>query len=192
MQVQRIGYGIRGFDRVAHLGHLWEMTPKDAQQRLRILRFWERHGLAATIDAFGVFPSARCIAGARSCARPAATPQRWRPSPADPIRCARAAMIRAWCTESASCAGSTPISAWALPARVAGALVPRARPAAAFGLHHRAHHRRCRRQDASCSGSHRPPGPPQARAPSPQAAQAPRGAHRATAVLGGGYRGARA
>ena len=54
MQVQHIGYGIRGFYRVAHLGHLWEMTPKDAQQRLRILHFWERHGLAATIDAFGV------------------------------------------------------------------------------------------------------------------------------------------
>lgn len=54
MQVQRIGYGIRGFYRAAHLGHLWEMTPKDAQQRLRILHFWERHGLAATIDAFGV------------------------------------------------------------------------------------------------------------------------------------------
>ena len=54
MQVRRIGYGIRDFCRVAHLGHLWEMTPRDAQQRLRILHFWQRHGLAATIDAFGV------------------------------------------------------------------------------------------------------------------------------------------
>lgn len=54
MQVQRIGYGIRGFYRVAHLGHLWEMTAKDAQRRLEILRFWDKHGLAATKDAFGV------------------------------------------------------------------------------------------------------------------------------------------
>ena len=54
MQVQGIGYGIRGFYRVAKLGHLWEMTPKDAQRRLEILRFWDKHGLEATRDAFGV------------------------------------------------------------------------------------------------------------------------------------------
>lgn len=53
MQVHRIGYGIWGFYRVAHLGHLRQMTPKDAPQRLRILHFWERHGLEATIDTFG-------------------------------------------------------------------------------------------------------------------------------------------
>jgi len=29
-------------------------APKDAQQRLRILRFLDKHGLAATVDAFGV------------------------------------------------------------------------------------------------------------------------------------------
>ncbi len=54
MQVQGIGYGIRGFYRVAKLGHLWEMTPQDAQRRLQILRFWDKHGLQATRDAFGV------------------------------------------------------------------------------------------------------------------------------------------
>jgi transposase InsO family protein len=54
MQVKHIGYGIRGFYQVAALGHLWEMTPKDAQERLQILRFWDRHGLQATRDAFGV------------------------------------------------------------------------------------------------------------------------------------------
>ena len=54
MQVQYIGYRIRGFYRVAWLGHVWEMTPKDAQRRLDILRFWQRHGLEATVDAFGV------------------------------------------------------------------------------------------------------------------------------------------
>ncbi|MEJ5211645.1 MAG: helix-turn-helix domain-containing protein, partial [Burkholderiales bacterium] len=30
------------------------MTPKDAQERLKILRFFDKHGLAATVDAFGV------------------------------------------------------------------------------------------------------------------------------------------
>jgi transposase InsO family protein len=54
MQVHHVGYRIRGFYRVAKLWHLWEMTPKDAQRRLQILRFWDRHGLQATRDAFGV------------------------------------------------------------------------------------------------------------------------------------------
>jgi len=54
MQRQHIGYRVRGFYRVAALGHLWDMTPKDAQRRLEILRFFDKHGLAATRDAFGV------------------------------------------------------------------------------------------------------------------------------------------
>ncbi|QGU32573.1 integrase core domain-containing protein [Thermochromatium tepidum] len=54
MRVQHIGYRIRGFYRVAALGHLWDMPPKDAQRRLEILRFFDKHGLAATRDAFGV------------------------------------------------------------------------------------------------------------------------------------------
>lgn len=54
MQVQHIGHRIRGFYGIAQLGHLWEMTPKDTPQRLRILQFFETHGLAATVDAFGV------------------------------------------------------------------------------------------------------------------------------------------
>ncbi|WP_141738720.1 helix-turn-helix domain-containing protein, partial [Acidithiobacillus caldus] len=32
----------------------WEMTPKDAQERLRIVQFWDKHGLVAACDAFGV------------------------------------------------------------------------------------------------------------------------------------------
>ena len=54
MRVRHIGYRIQGFYRVAALGHLWAMTPKDAQRRLEILRFFDMHGLAATCDAFGV------------------------------------------------------------------------------------------------------------------------------------------
>ncbi|MEW5792166.1 MAG: helix-turn-helix domain-containing protein [Pseudomonadota bacterium] len=54
MRVQHVGYRIRGVYRIAALGHLWETTPNDAQRRLKMLRFWERHGLTATLDAFGV------------------------------------------------------------------------------------------------------------------------------------------
>jgi transposase-like protein len=54
MQIHHVGYRIRGFYRVAALGHLWGMTPKDAHRRLEILRFFDKHGLAATRDAFGV------------------------------------------------------------------------------------------------------------------------------------------
>jgi hypothetical protein len=54
MPVQHIGYRIRGFCRVAALGHLWEMAPKDAERRLEILRFFDKYGLTATRDAFGV------------------------------------------------------------------------------------------------------------------------------------------
>lgn len=55
MQVQRMGYRIRGFYRVGELGYRLGMhTNEDTQRRLNILQFWEKHGLAATQDAFTV------------------------------------------------------------------------------------------------------------------------------------------
>ncbi len=39
---------------MAKLGHLWDMIPKEAQYRLRVLRFWKKYGLEATREAFGV------------------------------------------------------------------------------------------------------------------------------------------
>ena len=54
MQIQHVGYRIKGFYRAACLGHLWEMTSKHAQQRLNILGFFAEHGAAATCDAFDV------------------------------------------------------------------------------------------------------------------------------------------
>jgi hypothetical protein len=54
VQIHHVGYRIRGFYRLAALGQLWEMTPKDPHRRLEMLRFFDRHGLAATRDAFGV------------------------------------------------------------------------------------------------------------------------------------------
>ena len=54
MQIHHVGYRIRGFYRVAALGHLWEMPPKEPRRRLEIPRFFDKHGLAATCDAFGM------------------------------------------------------------------------------------------------------------------------------------------
>ena len=54
MQIHHIGYGIRGFYKLAKLGQLWDMIPKEAQYRLRVLRFWKKYGLEATREAFGV------------------------------------------------------------------------------------------------------------------------------------------
>ena len=53
MQYQHIGYGIRGFYRAARLGNLAGMNTH-AQHRLKVLDFLDRHGLAATCEAFAV------------------------------------------------------------------------------------------------------------------------------------------
>ena len=52
MQIHHIGRGIKGFYRIAKYALRWEMVHKDAQQRFKILKFWQTHGLAATRDAF--------------------------------------------------------------------------------------------------------------------------------------------
>lgn len=54
MRIEHIGYGIGGFYLIAKLGYLWFMISKDAQRRLQILRFWEKHGWVPTVDAFEV------------------------------------------------------------------------------------------------------------------------------------------
>lgn len=54
MQVQRIGYRVKGLYRVGRLGMKWGMIAPDTEKRLKILRFWEEHGLRATMAAFEV------------------------------------------------------------------------------------------------------------------------------------------
>jgi transposase InsO family protein len=54
MQIHRVGYGVKGFRRWADYALRWGMIAPDAKQRLAILTFWQRHGLAATIEAFKV------------------------------------------------------------------------------------------------------------------------------------------
>jgi transposase InsO family protein len=54
MRVQHVGHKIRGFYRWADYALRWGMIAPDAQKRLAILDFWQRHGLAATTEAFKV------------------------------------------------------------------------------------------------------------------------------------------
>jgi transposase InsO family protein len=54
VQIRWIGYRVKGFLDVADRGLYWDMICKSAEQRLNVLRFWERHGLLATQEAFGV------------------------------------------------------------------------------------------------------------------------------------------
>ena len=54
MQVRWIGYRVKGFLAVADRALCWSMISADAEQRFRILCFWEKHGLVATREAFGV------------------------------------------------------------------------------------------------------------------------------------------
>ena len=54
MQIHRVGYGIRGFCRVAHLGLTSGMKHPTTEKRERILSFWRKHGIPATCEAFAV------------------------------------------------------------------------------------------------------------------------------------------
>ena len=54
MQVQRIGYRVKGLYRVGRLEMKWGMIAPDTETRLKILCFWEEHGLKATMAAFEV------------------------------------------------------------------------------------------------------------------------------------------
>jgi len=49
-----IGHQIEGFRAVTDRALYWDMICESAEQRLKVLRFWERHGLLATQEAFGV------------------------------------------------------------------------------------------------------------------------------------------
>jgi len=74
MQIHHMGYGIKGFYKLAKLGQLWDMIPKEAQYRLRVLRFWKKYGLEATRGAFGV-SDAPFIGGRPSFELPGGIPQ---------------------------------------------------------------------------------------------------------------------
>lgn len=54
MQVFRLSYGVRGFVRLnAYALRFAHMITDNAKDRLKILLFWKKHGLSATMEAFG-------------------------------------------------------------------------------------------------------------------------------------------
>jgi len=55
MQVQRLSYGVKGFVRLHDYAIRWSrMVTDKAKRKARILAFWQKHGLEATVEAFGV------------------------------------------------------------------------------------------------------------------------------------------
>lgn len=55
MRVIRLSYGVRGFVRLARYSLKWlRMLTDKAKFKARVLTFWTRHGLEATLDAFPV------------------------------------------------------------------------------------------------------------------------------------------
>lgn len=55
MQIQRVSYGVKGFVRLADYAIRWtRMITEKAKQRVKILAFWDKHGLDPAMEAFGV------------------------------------------------------------------------------------------------------------------------------------------
>jgi transposase InsO family protein/transposase-like protein len=55
MQIKRVGYGVKGFGRITSWAVRWAtMVSKKAEHKLKIIAFWEKHGLEPTIEAFSV------------------------------------------------------------------------------------------------------------------------------------------
>ena len=52
MRVGQIIERVPGFSRVADRALYWSMICRTAEERYKILAFWDRHGLAATQDAY--------------------------------------------------------------------------------------------------------------------------------------------
>lgn len=55
MQIHRISYGVRGFGHLADYALRWaRMLTDKAKHKAKVLSFWDKHGLEATLDAFAV------------------------------------------------------------------------------------------------------------------------------------------
>src|SRR3990167_967639 len=55
MQFIRTWYGVRGSGRLADYALRWSrMLTDESKRRVRILAFWAKHGLEATVEAFSV------------------------------------------------------------------------------------------------------------------------------------------
>lgn len=54
MQIHRLSYGVKGFVSLNEYAIRWlRMVTQKAQHKYKVLAFWEKHGLQATMDAYG-------------------------------------------------------------------------------------------------------------------------------------------
>ncbi|SMN17267.1 hypothetical protein CRYPA_1211 [uncultured Candidatus Thioglobus sp.] len=54
MQNQRINWHIPGLVKIADLAYELDNMSQSANDKYKILIFWDKHGLQATIDAFSI------------------------------------------------------------------------------------------------------------------------------------------
>src|ERR1700722_8180244 len=54
MQIQHIGYRVKGFYKIADLSLKVSQMSEIAQKRYEILLFWEKHGLEVTLEVFKI------------------------------------------------------------------------------------------------------------------------------------------
>lgn len=55
MQIHRLSYHVRGFVRLADYAVRWtRMVTEQAKHKLKVLVFWQKYGLEATIAVFGI------------------------------------------------------------------------------------------------------------------------------------------
>ncbi len=54
MQIHNYSYRIRGFSRLANYAIRWDMLSDKAKHKARVLSFWAKHGLEATMEDFEV------------------------------------------------------------------------------------------------------------------------------------------
>ena len=65
MQIQRINWHIKGLVKIADLAYELDNMSQSANDKFKVLCFWDKHGLQATIDAFGVTDEL-CIIGVQN------------------------------------------------------------------------------------------------------------------------------
>ena len=54
MQIDYLFHGIKGFERFAYYCYSYDMTSKEAEIRYKIILFYEKYGLDATLEAFEI------------------------------------------------------------------------------------------------------------------------------------------
>jgi len=54
MQTDYLFKGIKGFERFAYYCYRYDMISKEANRRYKIVLFYQKYGLAATLEAFEI------------------------------------------------------------------------------------------------------------------------------------------